>query len=237
MHQREALCLCFLCDPDRVLRVEVRPPGAYLAGLQGTFRDEQVGSAGEADRVITDTGIRAVGDHLPVDFHTVPVTGGRVDKRAAFHGERELVHTLRKLDDVDGVRECCKGYGERFPGKGVEEGSATREAIDPHASLKPELDERVEPGDVVDVEMAEEQKDRLLLRDVPVGFGNPVARIEDDVELIGLDEDGDGVSRDGVEPAVGTKEGDLHGTEGCFWQDKKGCGGYNFPVVIDRVPL
>ena len=117
---------------------------------------------------------------------------------------------------MNGIRKCCKWYGERFPGKGVEDGSTAREAVDLQARLKPELDERVEPGDVVDVEMGKEEVDRLLLRDVPVGFGNPVARIEDDVELIGLDEDGDGVSRDGVEPAVGTKEGDLHGTESCF---------------------
>ena len=106
----------------------------------------------------------------------------------------------------------------------MEEGSTAREAVNLQALLQPELDERVESRDMVDVEMTEKEEDRLLLRDVPVGFGNPVARIEDDIVLIGLDEDGDGVSRGGVEPAVGTKEVDLHRTQGCFRQDKKGCG-------------
>jgi hypothetical protein len=209
----------------------VVPVGANLSGLEGTFRDEQVGTAGKGDSVVADTGVRAVGDHLPVDLQPVAVTGGRMDKRTALHGEGELVHTFSHLDDPDRVREFCERDGERFPGKGVEEGSTAREAVDRQAFLKPELDEDMEPGNMVDVEMGKEEEDRLLLRDVPVRFGNTVAGIEDDVKLFRLDKDRGGVTGGGIEPAIGAKEGHLHGTRVVSGRTKRGAAVANLFIL------
>jgi hypothetical protein len=68
----------------------------------------------------------------------------------------------------------------------------------------------METGNVVDMEMAEEKIHRFLLRDVPVGLGNPAAGIENDIIFACLDEYRDCVAGGGIEPSVGAKEGNLH---------------------------
>ena len=54
------------------------------------------------------------------------------------------------------------------------------------------------------------EKDRFFLGDIPVGFGYAVPGIEDDIIVACLDKDRDRVAGSGIEPSVGTKEGDLH---------------------------
>ena len=47
--------------------------------------------------------------------------------------------------------------------------------------MEPELDQRVKTGDMIDVKMADEKENRLILGYIPVSFCDPVSRVEDDV--------------------------------------------------------
>jgi hypothetical protein len=90
----------------------------------------------------------------------------------------------------------------------------------------------METGDVIDMEMAEEEIDRFLLRDVPVGLGNPVAGIENDIIFACLDEYGDRVAGEGIEPSIGAKEGDLHVEKVWAFFIKKGALRFSIWVLI-----
>jgi hypothetical protein len=78
----------------------------------------------------------------------------------------------------------------------------------------------VETGDMVDMEVAEKETDRFLLRDVTVCPGNSVSGIEDEVVFACLGEHGNRIAGLGIEPSVGTKEGDLH-IQGVWIHDQK----------------
>ena len=131
MHEGEAAGVCLPGDPDRVLRVEVGPQRALLTGFQPAFGDEQVGVPPEPDGVVADAGIRAVADHLPVQLDPVPVTGRRVDERAALDREREVVDPFFEFGGLCGKRELGKRHRERFVHEGCKEGRTSRQAENP----------------------------------------------------------------------------------------------------------
>ena len=93
------------------------------------------------------------------------------------------------------VREFLQRHREGLPDKCMEESRSSRHAEDLQSLFQPELDERVETGNMVDMEMGKKEKDRLLLRDVPVGLGDPVAGIEDDIIFACPDKYRDRVAR------------------------------------------
>src|SRR5512145_387653 len=97
---------------------------------------------------------------------------------------------------------------------------ASGHAVDLQPLLQLELDERMEPGDMVDVEVAEEKKDRLILRYVLISLRNPVTGIKDNIIIPGPDQDRDGIAGRGIEPAIGTKECHLHGYRVCTVRKK-----------------
>jgi hypothetical protein len=147
-----------------------------------------------------------------------------VDKWTAFDGERQLVDPFLKFNGLHRVRELAKRDGERLTDKGLEEGRTARHAIDLQALLQPELDQYVEAGYMVDMEMGKEEKDRLFLRNVPVGLRNPVTGVEDKVIVPCLHQYGNRIAGRSIEPAVRTKEGDLHISCTGISQVKKGTG-------------
>jgi hypothetical protein len=108
------------------------------------------------------------------------------------------------------VREFFQRNRKWFAYECMEENSPSRQAEYPEALFQPELDKRVKPGDVVDMEVGKEETDRLILRDIPVGFGDPIAGIEDDIIFACLNEYRNRVAGGSIEPAIGAKEGDLH---------------------------
>ena len=117
-----------------------------------------------------------------------------MDERAAFYREGEFVDPLLKFDDTGRVREFFQRYREWFPDECMEEGRSSRYAEDLQSLFQPELDERMETGDVVDMEMGKKEIDGLLLRDIPVCLGDPVAGIEDDIIFASLDKNRDRVA-------------------------------------------
>lgn len=210
VHQRETFCPGAFCDPDRILRVEVRPLGARFSRPEAAFSDEEVCIPPEPVGVVAETGIGAVRDRRPVNFEPVPEAGGRVDERQAFESKRQGVSSRFEFPDGCRVREPGEGYGERLADKSLKVSKSPGLGEDRQPSLQPELDQRMQPGDMIDVEMADEDEDRFLLRDVPVCFCNPVPRIEDNIVLARPDKDRGRISRRGVVPSVGAKECHLH---------------------------
>lgn len=91
--------------------------------------------------------------------------------------------------------------GERPPGL----------AADIQSLTEGKFDERVQPCNVIDMEMADEQKDGFIPGDVPVRLCNAIAGIQDDVIVLCLDEDRARIAGHGIVPAVGAKESDLYG--------------------------
>ena len=83
-------------------------------------------------------------------------------------------------------------------------------AEDGQALGEAELVEDVQPLDVVQVEVAEEEVDGQVVLDVAVGLVDAVSGVEDDVVLVGVDEGADGVAGVAVVPAVGAEKDDLH---------------------------
>jgi len=77
---------------------------------------------------------------------------------------------------------------------------------------------------MVKVTMAEEEDGGLPLVDIPVGLGDPVAGIKNDVPVIGLDQHRAGVPRKGVVPAVGPEKRDVHLDLIVADEAKKGAG-------------
>jgi hypothetical protein len=92
----------------------------------------------------------------------------------------------------------------------MEKNRPSRPAEDLQSLFQPELDERVESGDMVNMEMRKKKVDRLLLRYVTVGLGDPIAGIENEVIFASLDKYRNCVAGGGIEPSIGAKECDLH---------------------------
>jgi hypothetical protein len=69
----------------------------------------------------------------------------------------------------------------------------------------------VKADKVIKVKVAQEKKNRMRIGQDPVQFRETVSRIEHDVVLPGGDENGKGVARLGVVPAVCAEKNDLHG--------------------------
>jgi len=72
--------------------------------------------------------------------------------------------------------------------------------------------------------MAEEEEGGLLLVNIPVCFGDPVAGIKNDIPVIGLDQHRAGVPRKGVIPPVGAEKCDVHLDLIAADEAKKGAG-------------
>ncbi len=68
----------------------------------------------------------------------------------------------------------------------------------------------MQPFDVVQVEVGEEEEDGPAVLDVAVRLIDAVSGVEKDVAASGVDQGADGVSGGGVIPAVGAEEDDVH---------------------------
>lgn len=110
----------------------------------------------------------------------------------------------------DGERQHVQRDGERLVHDGIQDFLGALLAVDLQPLIEAELVEDVQALDVVEVEVAEEKVDRQVVVDVAVGLVDAVARVEDDVVLVRVDEGADGVAGVGVVPAVGAEEDDLH---------------------------
>jgi hypothetical protein len=78
---------------------------------------------------------------------------------------------------------------------------------------EPELDEGVQPGDVVEMVVADEQEHGQLLVKVAIGLRDTVPGVEDDIAGTGPDQHRAGVPGEGIIPPVGPEEGDVHGKQ------------------------
>jgi hypothetical protein len=134
-----------------------------------------------------------------------------MDERAALHREGNLVESFLQFDGMRRVRELLQRDRKWFPDKRMEENRSSRHTEDLQSLFQPELDEGVKTGDMVNMEMGKKEVDRLLLRDVTVGLGDPVAGIENEVIFACLDKYRNSVAGWGIEPSVGAKERNLHG--------------------------
>jgi hypothetical protein len=68
----------------------------------------------------------------------------------------------------------------------------------------------VQPGDMVEVIVAYEKEGGFLLADIPVCLGDTIPGIKNDIIVIGLYQHGAGIPGQGIIPAVGSKEGNVH---------------------------
>jgi hypothetical protein len=120
----KTFCMCFFCNPDGILRVEMRPPGAFLPGFQSAFGNQKIRISGERDCVVAETSIGTVGDYLAVNGQPEPITRCRVYEREALNRERDGMLSGLKFHKTDGVRKLCERDGERLCNKCIQDGSS-----------------------------------------------------------------------------------------------------------------
>ena len=200
-------------DGDRLLRVQVWPFRALLPGFQPALGDQEVCVPGKPHGVRTRAGVRAEGDLLPFDHDRVPEAGDRVDQRPALDRERDRVGPLREPDEPDRVGQVLERHREWLPDQGPERRLDPGLPADPERVPEPELDEGVEPGDVVEMVVADEQEHGQLLVKVAIGLRDTVPGVEDDAAGTGPDQHRAGVPGEGIVPPVGPEEGDVHGED------------------------
>jgi len=68
----------------------------------------------------------------------------------------------------------------------------------------------MQPLDVVQMEVAEEEEDGPVVLDVAVRLVEAVSGVEEDVAALGVDQGADGAAGGAVIPAVGAEEDDIH---------------------------
>ena len=131
--------------------------------------------------IVADPGIGAVGDHFPINFNPKTIAGSGMHKGAAFDRKRERIHTFSEF-----MNFYVKGHLAERDGKGISD-KCIQERCTPclYTNIqplpKPEFYKRVKTRDVIDMEMADEQEDRFLLGNIPVGLCKAVSCVEDDV--------------------------------------------------------
>ena len=175
----------------------------------GAFRYEQVGVRGQEHGVVADARVRAVGDGLAVQIEAKAHTGRGVHQETAIQGEGQLVGPGRQLADLHRVGQLVQGDGEGLVDNGIQGRFCALLAEDSQVG-EAEFAEDVQPLDVVQVEVAEEEIDGQIVLDVAVRFVKAVSGVQDDVVLFRVDEGTDGVAGGAVVPAVGAQKDDLH---------------------------
>ena len=210
MCQRKPPCTCLFRNGYRHLRVQVRPPRALIAGLQATLGDQQVGVPGKGHRIIADSCIRAVADNFAIELQPVPKAGCRVDEREAGDREGEVVRSRNEFANFIFEREFPERHCVGLVDKRLKNPLRPCLGEDFQPLTEPELAERMQAGDMIDMHVAEEEEYRFALRDIPVCLREAIAGVEDDIVVLRLHEDRDGVAGHAVVPAVGAKERHLH---------------------------
>ncbi len=210
MDQGEPLRTGVLGDPDCLLRVQVWPVRAFLTGFQAAFGDQEVGVPGKPDGIFAPAGIGAEGNGARIEGDAVPVTGDRVDQRSALHKERDRMFAFGHFDEFDREGELIEGNGERLTDNGVERFRNTGGPADGEGVFEPELGQRVQPGNMVQVVMADKQERRFFLADVLVSLRDTEPGIKDDGVFFRLDEYRTGIPGEGIVPSIGSKKRDLH---------------------------
>jgi len=180
-----------------------------FAGQVGAFRNEQVGVRSQEHSAVADARVRAVGDDLAVQIEAIAQAGRGVHQEAAVESKGQLVGTGQQLAHLYREGQLLQRDGEGLVDNGMKRRSGALLAEDDKAR-EAELAEDMQPLDVVEVEMTEEEKDGQVIFDVAVRFVKAVSGIQDDVVLVGVDEGADGVAGVGVVPAVGAEEDDVH---------------------------
>jgi hypothetical protein len=79
----------------------------------------------------------------------------------------------------------------------------------------------MEPGNVIDMEMTDEQVHGFFLGDITVRFGDTVTRVKDNIILFGLHKDRTCVTGNRIVPTVGPEECHLHGVDICILYQKR----------------
>jgi hypothetical protein len=100
MNEGRPLCAGFRCNPNRALRVEVRPGGILLSRLECTLGNKKVCIFRKFHRVRAISRVAHVDYGPAFQFEPVTQRGDRKSKREAFYGKREGTFIPGKLFEV-----------------------------------------------------------------------------------------------------------------------------------------
>ena len=131
-------------------------------------------------------------------------------QEATVHCKGQFVGALEELLDIDREGQLAQRYGERLVDNRIKNILGAFLAKDAQALCELELVQNVQAFNVVQMKVTEEEIDGQVVMDVAVGLVDAVARIEDDVVLLGIDESADCVAGVAVVPAVGAEKDNLH---------------------------
>jgi hypothetical protein len=135
----------------------------------------------EMDCIVADSCVGAITDHSAINFYTETVAGNRMNERLAFDREREGIQTFMKAMDFDRKRHLVERNRKWFGDKCVQEFFTSCLHADIQSLTESEFNKGMEPGNMIDVEMADEEENRFLLGYVPVSLRNTVPGVKNDV--------------------------------------------------------
>ncbi len=75
---------------------------------------------------------------------------------------------------------------------------------------EPEFYEGMQPGNMINMVVADEQEGGLFLVDIPVSLCDTVSGVKNDIIVAGLDQHRAGIPGERIIPSVGPKEGYFH---------------------------
>jgi hypothetical protein len=187
------------------------PSRTLLPGFQTAFGNEEIRIPAKQDCIGAITGVGTVGDHLSVKGQAVPEAGYRVYKLPGLNRERDSMVTFVKFQKPYREGKLRERDRERFCNKCIQDTGSPGLSADHQAFGESEFNKGMQSNDMIDMKMTDKQVGRFFLGDVLVSFCKTISGVKDNVEFFCLDQDRACITGEGIIPAVGSQEGNLHG--------------------------
>ena len=195
-------------DLGRLFRIEMRPIGVLLPRGKSALGYQEIGALSQPVSIRARSGIRDITDYFTLKIEAEADTARNMAQDQPFFQERQL--HLRQFNDLRFRLKVFDGQCERLFDQLCKKLFPALLDVNIKSLFKLELGQDMQAENMVEMEMADKEMDRLLVAlNMPVKLIKTIARVKDDIFPRRLDQDADRAAGFRVVPAVGAEKSDL----------------------------